>query len=49
MSLRAESTALRTGGDGEWASLPPTEMFRGHVRDLADAIALDIDAGVRRR
>jgi len=47
--LRAENSVLTEGIDGTWKALPPTEMFRGHVRELSNALALEIDSGVRTR
>lgn len=46
--LRAESLALEDGG-GEWRPIAATPMFREHVRELANALSLEIDAGVRTR
>jgi hypothetical protein len=45
--LRAENSTLAE--DGAWVALPATPMFREHVRELSNALALEIDAGVRTR
>jgi hypothetical protein len=45
--VRAENSAQDE--TGVWKALPPTPMFRAHVRDLSNALALEIDAGVRTR
>ena len=47
--LRAENSVLTEGMDGTWQALPPTDMFRSHVRELSNALALEIDSGVRTR
>jgi hypothetical protein len=47
--LRAENSALTDDAAGVWQALPPSEMFRGHVRELSNELALEIDAGVRTR
>jgi hypothetical protein len=47
--VRAENSTLTDAEDGVWKALPPTTMFRGHVRELSNALALEIDAGVRTR
>ena len=47
--VRAENSTLTDADDGVWKALPPTPMFRGHVRELSQALALEIDAGVRTR
>ena len=46
--LRAETTGT-VGGDGVWKPLPATDEFRARVRELAGALALEIDAGMRTR
>jgi hypothetical protein len=46
--LRAENSVL-AGESGEWKPLSPTPMFREHVREVSNALALEIDAGVRTR
>jgi hypothetical protein len=45
--VRAENSTLAE--DGVWKALPPTPMFREHVRELSSALALEIDSGVRTR
>lgn len=45
--VRAENSAQDEAG--VWKALPPTPMFRAHVRELSNALALEIDAGVRTR
>lgn len=47
--LRAENTALTDAAGGVWKALPPTLSFRGHIQDISNALALEIDAGVRTR
>jgi hypothetical protein len=47
--LRAENSVLTDSGDGVWKALPPTTMFREHVRELSTALALEVDSGVRTR
>jgi hypothetical protein len=47
--VRAENSTLTEADAGVWKALPPTPMFRGHVRELSNALALEIDAGVRTR
>jgi hypothetical protein len=47
--LRAENSVLTDTDAGVWKALPPTDMFRGHIRELSSALALEIDAGVRTR
>jgi len=47
--LRAENTALVFQYPGEWRPMPATEMFREHVREISNAIRMEIDAGVRVR
>ena len=49
LTLRAENTAERAGSEGEWGALPATPMFRDHIRDVAEGIALELDVGVRTR
>ncbi|MSR36826.1 MAG: hypothetical protein EXR95_09350 [Gemmatimonadetes bacterium] len=46
--VRAENSA-QEGDTGVWKALTPTPMFRAHVRELSNALALEIDAGVRTR
>lgn len=47
--LRAENTALVFQYPGEWRPMAATEMFRDHVREISNAIRMEIDAGVRVR
>jgi hypothetical protein len=47
--VRAENSTITESDDGVWKALPPTTMFHGHVREVANALALEIDAGVRTR
>lgn len=49
VSLRAESMMRRQGLDGGWVSLEATPMFREHLREVGEALALEIDMGVRTR
>ena len=49
ISLRAENSVSTTEFGADWSSPPPTQMFREHIRDVADAIALEVDMGVRMR
>lgn len=49
VALRAESMMRRQTMDEEWVTLAPTPMFRAHLREVADALALEIDMGVRTR
>jgi hypothetical protein len=48
LTLKSESTMLRTF-DGQWVNLAPSPMFREHMREVSDALALEIDMGVRTR
>jgi SOS-response transcriptional repressor LexA len=47
--LSAENMMLRTGFDGSWVAMSPTPMFRRHLEEVSDALALEIDMGVRTR
>ena len=49
ISLKGENTIQRASFLDEWVSLPPTPMFRDHIREVADAIAIEVDVGVRTR
>jgi hypothetical protein len=49
VTLKAESTMLRQGFEEAWVDLPATPMFREHMRSVSDALALEIDMGVRTR
>ncbi|MSR36192.1 MAG: hypothetical protein EXR95_06040 [Gemmatimonadetes bacterium] len=49
VSLSAESTMQRGSFDGAWVNLPPTPMFREHMSAVSEALALEIDMGVRTR
>jgi hypothetical protein len=49
MTLRAESTMQRMGFEGAWVDLAPSPMFREHVRSVSEALALEMDMGVRTR
>jgi hypothetical protein len=48
VTLKAENTMQRAL-DGQWVNLAPTTMFRRHLRDLTEALALEINMGVRTR
>jgi hypothetical protein len=47
--LRAENSSTTEAEPGVWKALPPTPMFRAHVRELSAALALEVDSGVRTR
>lgn len=49
VTLRTENYATGVTPEGDWAPIESTEMFLDHVRDLATAIQLRIDAGMRIR
>ena len=49
VTLKAESTMLREGFDGAWVDLPPSPMFREHMRTVSEALALEMNMGVRTR
>lgn len=49
ISLKAENQMLREGFSGQWVSLEPTPMFREHLRNVSEAVALEVDMGVRTR
>ena len=49
VSLRGESMMQRRTMSQEWVALAPTDLFRAHLREIADALALEIDMGVRTR
>ena len=48
VTLKAENTMQRSL-DGQWVNLAPTTMFRRHLRDVTEALALEINMGVRTR
>lgn len=48
VSLRAENMMQR-GFDGTWVELAPTPTFREHLRSVSEALALELDMGVRTR
>ena len=47
--ISAENQMLRSGFDGAWVAMAPTPMFRQHIDDVREALALEIDMGVRTR
>lgn len=49
VTLRMENYATGLLPDDQWHPMPSTEAFRDHVRSLADAIQIRIDAGMRTR
>ena len=49
VTIKAESMMQRAGFEGGWVNLEATPMFRQHLRDVADAVALEVDMGVRTR
>jgi hypothetical protein len=49
VTLKAESTALRQGFEDTWAELAPSPMFREHLRSVSEALALEMNMGVRTR
>ena len=40
---------LRQGFDGAWVDMVPSPMFREHMRSVSDALALEMNMGVRTR
>ena len=49
VTLKAESMMLRQGFDGAWVDIVPSPMFREHMRSVSEALALEMDMGVRTR
>ena len=39
----------RESFDGQCVALPPTPMFREHLQAISEALALEVDMGVRTR
>jgi hypothetical protein len=49
LTIKAESMMRGETLEGGWVNLEPTPMFREHVRSLSEALALEVDMGVRTR
>lgn len=49
VTLRVENYGAGSGAAGEWYPLVSTEQFQEHVRSLANALQIRIDAGMRTR
>jgi hypothetical protein len=49
LTLRAENMMQRQSMDGAWVDMVPTPMFREHMQTVSEALALELDMGVRTR